>query len=96
VVGEPFTVTCTLRDSDDNINSSMLRFCVRYPNNSVVAVDDYARVVNHASAQLDYTLQTPSQNIFRTRIKCFLKNSSNLNCTSIRSSKTSTVTAGCK
>lgn len=99
VVDEPFHVNCSMRDFHHNIDSSMLHFCVLYPNNSAVDVDDdYVHIVNRASVQLVYTLHTPSQNVLRTLLVCFLTNSSNVNCNRIsrRSSKISTAAVGCK
>jgi len=100
VVGEPFQANCSLRDAHHSINSSMLQFCVMHLDNTIVAIDDYVHIVNSASAQLNYTLHTPSQNVLRAHIICFLRNFSNVDCNGIRSRKLSQkhsrVTVGCK
>jgi len=97
VVGEPFLVTCTLRDfrhDVDDIDSSMLEFCIQHPNSSVVTVADHAHVVNRSSAQLVYTLHLPTRNVGRTMVMCFLKNSSSARCSG--RNKRTVVLVGCK
>jgi len=95
-VGEPFQVTCSVDNSEDSADSSMLQFCIQYPNSSVVLADDYAHVVNNFSAQLEYTLHEPKRGATFTNVICFLKNSSSPNCNWRNRKTISTVMSGCK
>lgn len=95
VVDEPFHVTCLLKNVHGNIDSSMLEFCIQHPNSSSPDSPSYARIVNRTSIKLDYTLHAPSQNIMRTKVWCFLKNSS-VKCDMRNPKKSCTVVAGCE
>ena len=99
MVDEPFNVTCSVKNVQDNINSRMLEFCIQHPNSSVVSGADYTHIVNSSSAQLVYTLHTPTQNVIRMVVMCFLKNSSSDNCSQSiprKKRKDIKVVAGCK
>ena len=95
-VGEPFHVNCSVRNTQHNVDSSMLEFCIQYPNSTIVNVDDHVHVRNRASSQLIYTLHTPLQAVGHTKVICFLKKSSSGHCSWTNSRKISTVTVGCK
>ena len=98
MVGEPFQVTCFVKNNhgvDTDSSRPMLEFCIQHPHAAIESADDYVYSVNSTSIQLVYTIHQPTQGVSRTRVFCFLKNSS-VKCDRRNSKKRCDIVVGCE